>query len=109
MNKNDYNKERLLLQAMQIFIDKGIADTMLVDIAEATGIPLYIILDLFQNKREIFEECVRFAQSISACQSSFSVLIEENRELISEFEEKRKCQKKYIHTGLNPFMPISFL
>ncbi len=90
-------------------MSKGYLDTKLIEIAEVSGIPLYIVLDLFENKFEFFQECIRFAKSINNSVISFSVLIEENRELIKEFEETCKCQKEYIHTGLNPFIPISFI
>lgn len=53
------SKDRMLAQAAELFAERGYAHVSLQEIAESAGVTKGSLFWHFENKREIYEECVR--------------------------------------------------
>lgn len=70
-----FDPDTTLSKAVEIFSQKGYAETSMEDIVQATGVSRYGLYGTFGNKRELFEQALdRFAESMG--KRSFLKLME---------------------------------
>ncbi len=101
MKKHHYTRERILLNAMEIFTLKGFDETKMYEVAEASSSPLYILLELFEDKTGMYKHCLEYADSVIESKTRDEQLIEAFRKSLHNKNEE------YRHSTVNPFMPIS--
>ncbi len=106
MGYNTNKKEEILLNAMQAFTLKGFEDTKMHCVADVSDAPLYILLELFEDKTGMYKQCLEYAEGILNNNNSCKA----NRILAKDFcKSCRNKKAECLHLGINPFMPLSFI
>jgi AcrR family transcriptional regulator len=80
-------KREIVMAAMQVFSEKGVVNTKMIDIAQAAGIGKGTIYEYFKNKDDIF---------INLYQIHFSEITNEIASVLDKFDDPLTKMKQFI-------------
>lgn len=108
MKKLSIYKEFILINAIEMFTARGFEDTKMHDVAEASSSPLYILLELFEDKQTMFNQCKQYAEGlISNKEAAEDMKLSETIDMMKDFcKSSGAAPREYNHTAINPLIPI---